>query len=331
LGDWAKFFMSIASAMSNPVLFVVGPTGSGKSRLALELAKELHLPIINCDSVQVYRRVNIGTAKPSVEEMNSVPHHLFDLISPPVEFTAGEFRREALLVLENLAPSTPVIMVGGSGFYIQALQKGMYEVGKVSEAVRLSLEQELAQGGLGPLFEELLARDQKLALKVGPTDTYRILRGLGLLRTHGKTLTEIQIEFQKSGDIAFPYRFATLGLHINRSQLRERLQKRAWQMVETGLIEEVEDLLADQLSDWAPMKSVGYKETLSYLRGELGDRDQLIDAITANSMRLAKRQRTWFRRDKDIRWFDVETEWLKARSFGRAFLKSGSVLTTPPA
>lgn len=323
--------MSIASTMSNPILFVVGPTGSGKSRLALELAKELQLPIINCDSVQVYRRVNIGTAKPSVEEMNSVPHYLFDMISPPLEFTAGEFRREALSVLENLAPSTPVIMVGGSGFYIQALQKGMYEVSQVSESVRLSLEQELAQRGLSPLFEELLARDPELALKVGPTDTYRILRGLGLLRTHGKTLTEIQIGFQKNSDIAFPYRFATLGLHINRSQLRERLQKRAWQMVETGLIEEVKDLLADQLSDWAPMKSVGYKETLSYLRGELGDRDQLIAAITANSMRLAKRQRTWFRRDKDIRWFDIETEWLKARSFGMAFLKTGSVLTAPPA
>lgn len=328
MGDWAKFFMSNVSAMSNPILFVVGPTGSGKSRLALDLAKELHLPIVNCDSVQVYRRVNIGTAKPSVEEMNSVAHHLFDLISPPLEFTAGEFRREALSVLENLTPSTPVIMVGGSGFYIQALQKGMYEVSQVSESIRLSLEQELAQRGLGPLFEELLARDPELALKVGPTDTYRILRGLGLLRTHGKTLTEIQIEFQKNSDIAFPYRFATLGLHINRNQLRERLQKRAWQMVEAGLIEEVEDLLADQLSDWAPMKSVGYKETLSYLRGELGDRDQLTAAITANSMRLAKRQRTWFRRDKDIRWFDVETEWLKARSFGRAFLQSGSALTT---
>ncbi len=323
--------MSNVSAMSNPILFVVGPTGSGKSRLALDLAKELHLPIVNCDSVQVYRRVNIGTAKPSVEEMNSVAHHLFDLISPPLEFTAGEFRREALSVLENLTPSTPVIMVGGSGFYIQALQKGMYEVSQVSESIRLSLEQELAQRGLGPLFEELLARDPELALKVGPTDTYRILRGLGLLRTHGKTLTEIQIEFQKNSDIAFPYRFATLGLHINRNQLRERLQKRAWQMVEAGLIEEVEDLLADQLSDWAPMKSVGYKETLSYLRGELGDRDQLTAAITANSMRLAKRQGTWFRRDKDIRWFDVETEWLKARSFGRAFLQSGSALTTPRA
>lgn len=323
--------MSSASVTSNPILFVVGPTGSGKSRLALELANELHLPIVNCDSVQVYRRVNIGTAKPSLEEMNSVPHHLFDIISPPNEFTAGEFRREALSVLENLVPSTPVIMVGGSGFYIQALQKGMYEVSKVSESVRLSLEQELAQRGLAPLFEELLARDHELALKVGPTDTYRILRGLGLLRTHGKTLTEIQIEFQKNSDIAFPYRFATLGLQINRSQLRERLQRRAGQMIEAGLIEEVETLLADQLSDWAPMRSVGYKETLSYLRGELGDRAQLITAITANSMQLAKRQRTWFRRDKDIRWFDVETEWLKARSFGRGFLKSGSTLTTLPA
>lgn len=317
--------------MSNPILFVVGPTGSGKSRLALELAKELQLPIVNCDSVQVYQRVNIGTAKPSVEEMNSVPHHLFDMISPPFEFTAGEFRREALSVLKNLVFSTPVIMVGGSGFYIQALQKGMYEVSQVSESVRLSLEQELAQKGLGPLFEELLARDPQLALKVGSSDTYRILRGLGLLRAHGKTLTEIQMEFQKNSDIAFPYRFATLGLRIDRSQLRERLQKRARQMVESGLIEEVESLLADRLSDWAPMRSVGYKETLSYLRGELGDRDQLIAAITANSMRLAKRQRTWFRRDKDIRWFDIETEWLKARSFGVAFLKTGSVLTTPLA
>lgn len=312
--------------MSNPVLFVVGPTGTGKSKLALELAIKLKIPLVNCDSVQIYQRVDIGSAKPTADEYRMAPHHLFDCVSPPHEITAGEYRRKALLLLAELTRTSPVIVVGGSGFYVQALQKGMWDFGPVSPAIRDSLEKELLTQGLPVLFEELLARDSALAMRIGPTDTYRILRALGIMRSQGRTVTAIRAEFDQGGSGAFPFPYKTMALDINRQALEMRLFQRAQKMLTKGLVEEVQVLLAEKLGDWAPLKSVGYKETKDYLTpsSKISGPDELVLAITSSSMKLAKRQRTWFRRDTQTCWFDGETQWSEAIQWGLDFLNKTS-------
>lgn len=292
--------------MYHPVLFIVGPTGSGKSHLAFNLALRTQSAILNCDSIQVYQKLNIGSAKPSVQEMSQIPHLLFDFISPPYEITAGEFRRQALEALKKSLTKGPVIAVGGSGFYIQALQKGMYPIQSIPSLIKKNLQEEIEQKGLSALYEELLARDPEYAAQVNRSDSYRIVRGLSILRTHSQTLTEIQNTFKENSSRAFPYPYQTLGLTLERTRLKERLLFRSQKMLEDGLVGEVEELCRQGWSQWAPMRSVGYKETLDYLTGKIKTIEELKLAITQQSMRLAKRQSTWFSRDKDIKWFHAE-------------------------
>ncbi|MCB0364361.1 MAG: tRNA (adenosine(37)-N6)-dimethylallyltransferase MiaA [Bdellovibrionaceae bacterium] len=305
----------------HPVLFIVGATGTGKSRLAIELARRHGLPIVNADSVQVYQRVNIGTAKATDGERKEVPHYLLDEVAPPQTFTAGDFRRRALEVLAELVPQSPVLVVGGSGFYVQALQKGMYETSEVDEEILAQVKQEKEQKGLAAMYEELKIQDPEFARKVSNQDAYRVLRALALIRTHGKSPSQIQREFSSQQDEAFPYLMATIGLKMNRDQLRERVRQRTHAMIDQGLIEEVKAMVGEGWGNWSPMLSVGYKETQAYLRGEW-DQDQLVEEISKNTMRLAKRQGTWFRRDSAIQWFDVESEWEQAIGFAEEFLFS---------
>ena len=307
----------------SPVLFIVGATGTGKSRLAMELAEELNLPIVNGDSVQVYQRVNIGTAKPSLEDRQKVAHHLFDEVAPPQVFTAGDYRARALEILNELNPLGPAIVVGGSGFYIQALQKGMYQVQEVKEGVVEQLQEELESGGLATLYEELKVKDPEFSAKISGNDSYRILRALSLIRSHHKTVSQIKEEFHAESLPGFPYPFKNLLLKMDRDHLRTKVRARAEQMIAQGLVAEVKELLAEDLGAWNPMQCVGYKETQAFLRGELDD-SQLIDEITKNTMRLAKSQGTWFRREQGIQSYDVESEWELAKKFGREVLQMRS-------
>lgn len=303
----------------HPVLFIVGATGTGKSRLALEIGRSHGLPVVNADSVQVYQKVNIGTAKATAEEQAQVPHYLLDEVPPPETFTAGDFRRRALEIIAKLVPQSPVLVVGGSGFYIQALQKGMYETSVVDEDILEQLQTEKDEKGLLALYEELQQRDPISAGKISDQDAYRVLRAVALIRSHGKTPSQIHEEFVRQKEQAFPYPMATLGLKMNRDHLRLRVRQRTEEMLTQGLIEEVEALVAKGWGGWSPMQSVGYKETQAYLRGEF-DRQQLVEEITKNTMRLAKRQGTWFRRDPAICWFDAESEWAQALRFAQDFI-----------
>lgn len=310
----------------NPVLFIVGATGTGKSKLALELAQRYRLPIMNADSVQVYQRVDLGTAKPTAEERRLAPHYLIDEVAPPKLFTAGQFRARALEILAQLIPHSPVIIVGGSGFYVQALQRGMFEVSEVDPQMVSRLREQAASGGLAELYAELQTVDPDFAARISSQDSYRVVRALALIRTHGKTPTQIRQEFAQKSAQAFPYPFLTLGLKIQRELLRSRLQARTDAMIAGGLIDEVRTLVAEGWEQWSPLLSVGYKETQAYLKGLLS-LTELANDITMNSMKLAKRQGTWFRRDPQIEWFDVETEWPQAVARAGEWLQGGVTLT----
>lgn len=296
------------------LLFVVGPTACGKSDFAVEYAELLErasqsgADIINCDSVQFFQGVDIGAAKPSSELLNRARHHLVGHVPLGGEYTAGDFRREALRVIETRVREGRLDFapVGGSGFYVQALEKGMYEVPSIDEAVRSQLEVDLREGGLGSLYEELKARDPGAVEKIHAADQYRIMRALEILRSapEGSTLTEIRTRFEARRPTP-PFRVKKIGLFRPRDILRKRVTERTKAMLKAGLLDEVEALRRQGLSQWAPMLSVGYREVQHYLDGTLA-KEELESAIVTSTMQLAKRQMTWFKRDPEILWFDTE-------------------------
>lgn len=286
----------------HPFIFVLGPTASGKSSLALKLASELGAQILNCDSVQSYKHVDIGTAKPTAEEMIRVPHLLFDFVEPPEEITAGQFREKARLEIDKYISWSPLIGVGGSGFYIKALQSKMYEAKDITpEALERIFETE-EEAGIEGLYKKMVELDAELVGKIAPQDTYRIKRALGLMWSYDKSLTEIreQTEGQQSKE-DWPYPTLKLGLQISREELRQRVRLRIDHMLKQGWLEEVQSLLTQCLENWWPMKSVGYKEMVAHLKGEIS-LDEAKEKTETSTMQLAKKQMTWFKKDTEIRW-----------------------------
>lgn len=306
------------------VAFIVGPTACGKSDLAIEALEGLAEPaeILNCDSVQFFEDVDIGSAKPDRQDLKRVPHHLISHVPGGNEYSAGEFRRDALRILDDGAARRIKrwAAVGGSGFYVQALEKGMYPVPDVSEETRAALERE-ADEDLGKLFEELRLKDPDSALKILPADRYRITRAIGILRsdTQGRTLSGIKRDFESSLTRERPFTVGKFGLKIERDSLRARVAQRTRRMLEAGLIDEVQALRERGLAEWSPLHSVGYREVQDYLNGAI-TRDALEPAIVMSTMQLAKKQMTWFKRDAEIRWFDAELERKEALHAVREFL-----------
>lgn len=304
-----------------PVIFVVGSTASGKSEWALKLAQEFQGVIINCDSVQVYKKLDIGTAKPSVQERSLVPHYLFDYVNPPQEMTAGQYCRDFYETMEKIPDNTPVFVVGGTGFYFMAIEKGMYPVLPVPPEIQKAVEEQLQTDvGAERAYRELLENDPEYGAKIAPADRYRIGRALELIRSQGKSVTQIQAEFAQTQN-AFPFPLLKIGPSWDREILKKRIEERTRKMLERGLVTEVRGLLDESLEAWAPMSSVGYKETIAHLRGEM-DIAQLTEEIAKNTRQLAKRQKTWFQRDKDIHWFDGESGYEEARLRVEKFLSS---------
>ncbi len=295
------------------VYFIVGTTAVGKSQWALKWAQEHGGTILNGDSVQVYKKVNIGTAKPSLNDFKKCPHLLYDFVEPPHQFTAGEYFDVARKTLEEKSkdPSCPcVFVVGGSGFYLKALENGMFDVPEPSEEVIQKIE-EWRKNEIN-LYEELKKLDPTYAQKLGPTDEYRVQRGLEINLSFGKNVLDVESEFQENKD-SFPYSIKKIGLFTERTLLREKVKARIQKMLDKGLTDEVEALLSEGLADWAPLKSVGYKEVVSYLKKEYTF-DQMKERLEINTMQLAKRQRTWFKKQDDIVWYDVVEDLNKLRA-----------------
>ena len=296
------------------LLFIIGPTAGGKSDFAVELceseAAQTKSEILNCDSVQFFAGVEIGAAKPSADLLARVPHHLIGHLPLGATYTAGEFRRDALQVIEQRARQgvERFVAVGGSGFYVQALEKGMYDVPKIPDEIRSGVERDLEEKGLADLHLELKKRDPKAAEKINPADRYRIGRALEVLRADlsGRTLTQIREQFvseaaRSLGSAPPLFRVRKIGLFVPRDVLRDRVVARTRKMLENGLVEEVRGLRAQGLHNWSPLQSVGYKEVGAYLDGAISQAD-LEPAIVTSTMQLAKRQMTWFKRDVSIEW-----------------------------
>ncbi len=284
-----------------PFVLLVGATASGKSALAENLATHFSGAILNCDSLQVYKRLDIGTAKPEREVRQRIPHLLFDIVPPGEILTAGDFRKLALSALERELPQRIVFGVGGSGFYIQALEKGMFEIEKPAPEIDLEMRTELKKKGLPHMYQRLCQLDPEYAQVVNPNDAYRVVRALVMILDSGKTVTALRSSFRQQ---PFPFPILKLGIEATRAELLPRVELRVEQMLAAGFLQEVRDLHAEGFSDWPPLQSVGYKECLMHLRGEI-TKERLKTLIVEKTLQLAKKQRTWFKRDSEIHWLPM--------------------------
>jgi tRNA dimethylallyltransferase len=284
------------------VLAIIGPTSVGKTALSLELAARFSGEIISGDSMQFYRGMDIGTAKASPEERAAIPHHLIDICDLDEEFTVADFqRRTAALISDMNSRQILPIIVGGTGLYIQSVLYGyrFSEAGE-DEAYRASLSSLAETDGNEALHAKLSAVDPLTAARLHPNDVKRVIRALEIYHLTGKTMAEYQQRSEES-----PYNLLLLGLTMDRALLYERINARVDQMIEAGLIEEVEGLLRKGYdASLRSMQALGYKEIIAYLQG-LTTKEAAVELVKKRTRNFAKRQLTWFRAMKDIVWFDI--------------------------
>lgn len=282
------------------VVAIVGPTASGKTALSLELAGLLDVEIVNADALQVYRGLDIGTAKPSADEQRRVPHHLIDILEPDESYSAGDFARRARTAIADIEGRGKVaLVVGGSGLYLRALFEGLKELPRHQPEVRKALQAELESEGLARLYAELGAIDPESAERLRPGDTQRILRALEVYRSSGKTLSWWLR--QDSGEARIER--LMIGLTLPRTILYDRIAVRVRDMVRRGWVYEVAALLKFGTSPSAPaFQAIGYRQMVQHLEGRSTLEAATDEAILA-TRQYAKRQETWFRRERDLAWF----------------------------
>jgi len=282
-----------------PLLVVVlGPTASGKTALSLALAKRFHGEIVNCDSVAMYREFEIGTAKPNPAERARVPHHLLDFVEPDSSMTAGEYAREARQVLKEIdARQALPIVVGGTGLYLRALLEGLFPGPQRSDEVRQRLREAGRKGG-NYLHRVLTRLDREAAARIHPNDTPKLIRAIEVCLASRQQMTEM---WKQGRDPLQGFRILRIGLNPDREALYERINTRAARMFESGLVEETRRLLEEYGAAAAPLSSLGYKQAVQLLRGEI-DAATALQAAQQAHRNYAKRQMTWFRREPDVTW-----------------------------
>ncbi|MCG3156264.1 MAG: tRNA dimethylallyltransferase [bacterium] len=302
--------MSDASLLTQ-ALVIAGPTAVGKTEVALALARRLPAEIVSADSRQIYRGMDIGTAKPSAAQLRQAPHHFIDIRNPDEWYTAGEYGRAARGVVGEIMQRgrTPLV-VGGSGFYLQALLEGFSAALPSDLRLRAQLQQRLQDEGAPALHRELAQIDPAAAARLHPNDGHRLVRALEVHRLSGLTLTELQQH--ASEPPAFRYRFFCLTLE--RHRLYERIDRRVLAMLEAGLLEECRQLLARGYSPQLnALQTVGYQEAFQFLNGEISH-EEMVTLIQRHSRQYAKRQLTWFRRRPHCEWLAVEESDLPAQA-----------------
>ncbi len=286
------------------IICVCGPTASGKTAYAINLAKEKNGEIVSCDSMQIYKYMDIGTAKATREERARIPHHMIDFVHPDTNYSVADFTEDAKKCIEDIISRGKMpILCGGTGLYIDSLLGGIdFSEEKKDEAYRNDLWKMAEEDGADAVHALLADIDPEEAEKVHPNNIKRVIRALEICKTTGMTKTEAD----KAANLGSPYSAQIIGLTMDRERLYDRINRRVDIMMEEGLLGEVEGLLEMNIRrDSTAMQAIGYKELIAYLDGNctLGE---AIDKIKQESRRYAKRQMTWFKRNKNIKWIEIE-------------------------
>ena len=308
----------VAAAKNKVAIVLVGPTGVGKTALSVQLADEIPVEIISADSRQIYKYLNIGTAKPSDEILARIPHHFIDMLEPDENYSAGQFGLQAREVIEQIFQREKIpLIVGGSGLYLKALLDGFFEGDVRDERIRNSLERRLEEEGSEPLYNDLVKLDKTAAAKIHPNNGQRIIRALEVCLTSDAKFSDLQKKKLPDPD----FTVLKFGINKPRSQLYADIDRRVDQMFENGLLAEVVGILERGFEkNLNSLNSVGYKEVIDYLEGNL-DFETCVKLIKQNSRRYAKRQLTWFRADDEIRWFMLDYK-MGFREISRQIIKT---------
>ena len=287
--------------MNKPkVIMICGPTASGKTALSIELAKKVNGEIISSDSMQIYKDMDIGTAKPTEKEMQGIKHYLIDFVEPNQRYSVAEFKKDAENAIEEVLEKdkTPIV-VGGTGLYVDSLIYGIeYPDIELDEKYREELEKRADKEGLELLYNEAKKIDPQAIEKISKNDKKRILRILEIYKATGKNKTEQEKESRKNG---IKYDYKVFAINMDREILYDRINKRVDIMIENGLIEEVEKLLKKYTEFPTAMQGLGYKEVVEYLQGKI-TKEEMIEKIKRETIRYAKRQITWFKKNKQTIW-----------------------------
>lgn len=286
------------------VIVICGPTASGKTALSIELAKQINGEIVSADSMQIYKDMNIGTAKPTKEEMQGVKHYLIDFVSPDERYSVADYKQEAKKAIRKILKKGKVpIVVGGTGLYVDSL---IFEIEypnmEFDEEYREKLEKEVEENGLEGLYEKAKEIDNEAIKKISKNDKKRILRILEIYHATGKNKTDQEKESRKK-EIEFDYK--VYALKWDREKLYERINKRVDIMLEQGLIEEVKKVYEKYNEFPTAMQGLGYKEVVEYLENNI-TKEEMIEKIKQETRRYAKRQITWFRKNKQTIWLNAE-------------------------
>ena len=282
------------------LICIVGPTAIGKTALSIKIANHFSTEIISADSRQFYKEMNIGTAVPSLEELNSAPHHFIQNRSIFEDYNVGDFERDAILLLDKLFEKHQiVVMVGGSGLYVDAVVKGLDKFPEVSEEIKTQLIKEFETTGLDSLQNELKEKDPKYFEKVDLQNQHRIIRALGVCRAQELPYSS----FLNAGNTTRNFITIIIGLDAEREFVYNRINQRVDMMIEEGLIEEAKSLYSNKSLN--ALQTVGYRELFAYFEGK-SSKEKAIEEIKKNTRRFAKRQGTWFRKNEAIKWFDYK-------------------------
>ncbi len=284
------------------LIVIVGPTAVGKTKLCIDLAKRFGMEIVSADSRQFYQEMTIGTAKPTAEEMEGVPHHFIDNLSVDTTYNVGQYEREALRTLSQIFQNAnSVILTGGSGMYIDAVCKGVDEMPEIPHDIRHNLNELFTSEGIAPLVDRLKTIDSQYYHQVDRNNPQRVMRALEVYEATGKPYSL----FRKGSAKTRPFNIIKIGLEREREELYKRINLRVDMMIDQGLFEEAKSLYPYKSNN--ALQTVGYKEVYGYLDGEY-DKQEAIRLLKRNSRRYAKRQMTWFGKDEEIRWFHPEEE-----------------------
>lgn len=284
------------------VIVICGPTASGKTGFSVKVAKAMKGEIVSCDSMQIYKDMNIGTAKVTKEEMQGIPHYLIDFVSPDERYSVADFQKDAEKAIGEIVEKgkTPIV-VGGTGLYVDTLVYHIqYPEIETDLAYRKQLEEIIQEQGLEAAYQKAKEIDPQAIEKISSNDQKRIMRILEIYHQTKKTKTQLELESRREEP---PYEYLIYAIDMDREKLYDRINQRVDIMINQGLIEEVQELLKKYKDFPTAMQGLGYKEVVSYLKGDM-TKEEMIETLKQETRRYAKRQLTWFRKNKEIKWID---------------------------